>query len=389
MKTTIVGGGIAGLTAANALAYGGHRVIVFEQSERLGGRAITTRQDGFLMNVGPHALYRGGAAYRKLKEWNIPISGQMPDLRGGGAYLVHSGELHPFFVNFSGLIRHPWFRVREKIELMRVMRLLAIPQNPREQSMRDWIANHTSSERVAQYLEAMVRLSTFCADQEHLSATQALAQIRLALTASVLYLDGGWQTMVDGLAARARSKGVEFVTERVDRAEAGAILAVPPAEVERITGAKLPPLRSSRMACLTLGLRSMPVGSAHFALGLDQSIYFSVHSDWAKVAENGSVLVHLGKYLKSDGRDDHAHRSELEAFADLVMPGWRAEAEVIQFLPNMTVTHGFEQRPDVNAIDGVKIAGDWVGDEGMLTDCALASALRAAESIQSKRAHAA
>jgi hypothetical protein len=133
----------------------------------------------------------------------------------------------------------------------------------------------------------------------------------------------------------------------------------------------------------------MPEGSARFALGLDQSIYFSVHSDWAKVAENGSVLVHLGKYLKSDEHDDHAHRSELEAFADLAMPGWRAETEVTQFLPNMTVTHGFEQRPDVNAIDGVKIAGDWVGDEGMLSDCAVASALRAAESIQSKRAHAA
>jgi hypothetical protein len=392
MKANIVGAGIAGLTAANALADAGHQVTVFEQSERLGGRAITTRQNGFLMNVGPHALYRGGIAHRKFKEWNIPISGKVPDLRGGRAFLVHAGELHPFFVNFSGLIRHPWFSFREKIELMRAMRLLAAPQNPRESSMSDWIANHTSSERVAQYLAAMVRLSTFCADQEHLSAACALAQIRLALTASVLYLDCGWQTIVDGLAARARSKGVEFVTEHIDHAESGTILAVPPAEVDRITGSKLQALRSSRMACLTLGLRSMPARSARFALGVDQSIYFSVHSDWAKVAENGTVLVHLGKYLKSGEDDDHVHRSELEAFADLAMPGWRAEADVIQFLPNMNVTHGFasvEGRPDINVIDGVKIAGDWVGDEGMLTDCAVASALRAAEAIQSKRAHAA
>jgi hypothetical protein len=392
MKANIVGGGIAGLTAANALADAGHQVTVFEQSERLGGRAITTRQSGFLMNVGPHALYRGGAAHRKFREWKIPISGKVPDLRGGGAFLVHAGERHPFFVNFSGLVRHPWFNFREKIELMRVMRLLAARQNPRESSMSEWIANHTSSERAAQYLAAMVRLSTFCADQEHLSATRALAQIRLALTASVLYLDGGWQTMGDGLVARARSKGVEFVTEHIDRIEPGTILAVPPTEVERITGAKLPVLRSSRMACLTLGLRSMPARSARFALGVDQSIYLSVHSDWAKVAENGTALVHLGKYLKSDEHDDLRHRSELEAFADLAMPGWRAEADVTQFLPNMTVTHGFasvEGRPDINAIDGVKIAGDWVGDEGMLTDCAVASALRAAEAIQSKRAHAA
>ena len=399
MKHTIIGGGLAGLTAANALAdagpQGGHGVTVFEQSERLGGRAITRDHSGFRMNVGPHALYRAGAAHRKFAEWKIPFSGRSPDLRGGRAFLIHGGALHPFFVNFSGLVKHPWFSFREKIELMRVMRSFSTPQNPRERSISEWIANRTSSEKVAQYLAAMVRLSTFCADQEQLSAARALAQIRLALTASVLYLDGGWQTLVDGLAERARSRGVEFVTERVDhvdRVEAGAIVAVPPAEVERVTSAKLPTLRSSRMACLTLGLRSVPENSARFALGVDQSIYLSVHSDWAKVAENGKVLVHLGKYLRHDEHDDLAHRSEMESFADFAMPGWRQEIEAIQFLPNMTVTHGFasvEGRPDIDAVDGVKIAGDWVGDEGMLTDSAVASAMRAAESVQSKRAHAA
>ncbi len=397
MNHTIIGGGLAGLTAANALAdarpHGGRGVTVFEQSERLGGRAITRDHNGFRMNVGPHALYRAGAAHRKFREWKVPLSGKSPDLRGGGAFLVHSGELHPFFVNFSGLVKHPWFSIREKIDLMRVMRLFATPRNPKEASISAWIANHTGSERVAQYLAAMLRLSTFCADQEHLSAATALEQIRLALTANVLYLDGGWQTLVDGLAARARSKGVEFVNERVDRAEPGSILAVPPAEVERITSAKLPSLRTSRMACLTLGLRALPKNAARFALGLDQAIYLSVHSDWAKVAENGKVLVHLGRYLRHDERDDLAYRSEMESFADLALGnGWRAEIEAVQFLPNMTVTHGFasvEGRPDIDAVDGIKIAGDWVGDEGMLTDSAVASALRAAESVQSKRAHAA
>jgi phytoene dehydrogenase-like protein len=38
---TVVGGGIAGLTAANALAGNGNKVVLLEQSERLGGRAIT------------------------------------------------------------------------------------------------------------------------------------------------------------------------------------------------------------------------------------------------------------------------------------------------------------------------------------------------------------
>jgi hypothetical protein len=69
------------------------------------------------------------------------------------------------------------------------------------------------------------------------------------------------------------------------------------------------------------------------------------------------------------------------------MPGWRAEVELERFLPNMTVVHSIasvDGRPDVDALqlDGVALAGDWVGPEGMLADAAVASALRAAEAVQ-------
>jgi Flavin containing amine oxidoreductase len=393
----VVGGGLAGLTAANALADAGHKVTLFEQSERLGGRAITTEQRGFLMNLGPHALYRGGIAMQTLRDWKIPIAGKTPDLRGGGAYLVNGGEKYPFFVNFSGLVTHQWFSVREKIELMRVMRLFTVKQQPKESSMAKWIQNHARSERVMAYLRAVVRVATYAADPKNLSAARALEQIRSAFTQGVLYLDGGWQTLVDGLAARARSKGMEIRTEQVDSAETGerTILAVPPAEVERITGSAFPKLRPSRMACLTLGLRRLPgrldQSPARFALGIDQPIYLSVHSHWAKLAGDGAALVHVGKYLSADG-DGAKDRAELEAFADLAIPGWRDYAEVVQFLPNMVVTHGLascEGRPGVDALPNVRIAGDWVGDEGMLADSAVASGLRAARSMRASRAHAA
>jgi protoporphyrinogen oxidase len=387
----VAGGGIAGLTAANALADAGHKVKVFEQSERLGGRAITAEQCGFRMNLGPHALYCGGSTMRALRGWNIPISGKQPDLRSGGAYLVNGGEKYPFFANLSGLLRHPWFNFREKMELMRVLRLFTTPQQPTESAMVEWLANHARSERVMGYLRAMVRLATFCTDVEHLSASRALEQIRSALTKGVLYLDGGWQTIVDGLAARARSKGVEFATAQATSCGERMILAVPPAEVEKITGATLPKLRPSRMACLTIGLRKLPSNAALFALGVDQLIYLSVHSHWAELAPQGKVLIHAGKYLSGAG-DDAKDRTELEAFTDLAVPGWRDETEVAQFLPNMTVTHGlasYEGRPSVDCVPGVKIAGEWVGDEGMLVDSSVASALRAVESIQLMRAHAA
>src|SRR5579864_8862080 len=58
----VIGGGLAGLTAANALAGANRSVILYEQSAQLGGRAATLQDRGFLPNCGPHALYCGGRA---------------------------------------------------------------------------------------------------------------------------------------------------------------------------------------------------------------------------------------------------------------------------------------------------------------------------------------
>ncbi|MEJ7719336.1 MAG: FAD/NAD(P)-binding protein [Ilumatobacteraceae bacterium] len=60
LPTIVVGGGLAGLTAAATLARDGRSVVVIEGASQLGGRARTRHHDGFDLNLGPHALYIGG-----------------------------------------------------------------------------------------------------------------------------------------------------------------------------------------------------------------------------------------------------------------------------------------------------------------------------------------
>jgi phytoene dehydrogenase-like protein len=245
----------------------------------------------------------------------------------------------------------------------------------------------------------LVRVSTYSADLRQLSAGAALDQFRLATRQGVLYLDGGWQTLIAGLVERAQSLGVEIrcgqTVDSLGTIEAdGIVLAVSPASVERISGCKLPALRPVRMACLDLGLRKLPDGSAHIVFGLDQPLYLSAHSVVAKLAPAGAAVVQVGKYLGAAEPDARADREELEQFADRAMPGWRRQAEVVRFLPNMTVTPaaaGPRGRPGVDALglDGVAIAGDWVGSEGMLADAAVASALSASGIVQRQKRFAA
>jgi hypothetical protein len=142
-----------------------------------------------------------------------------------------------------------------------------------------------------------------------------------------------------------------------------------------------------RANVLDLALSRLPDGAKPFALGIDQPFYFSVHSNDARLAPAGGAVVHVAKYLPTDEAAGREAIAELEGVADLVMPGWRAFEVKRQELRGMTVAHAFPRwdrpRPGVALPDapGLFIAGDWVGDEGMIADAAAASAIEAARAV--------
>ena len=78
----IVGGGLAGLSAAVFLARAGRTVTIFERRRYLGGRAVTHLRHGYRFNLGPHAFYRNGLGWNVLRELGIPVRGGIPKPRG-------------------------------------------------------------------------------------------------------------------------------------------------------------------------------------------------------------------------------------------------------------------------------------------------------------------
>jgi len=397
----VAGGGLAGFTAAIEFASAGYSVQLLEQSKHFGGRAATHHQQGFAMNIGPHAFYRAGIMKRQFDSWGIAYSGNVPFTQGA-SYLLANGARHGFPAGTMGLLRCNYFSLSEKIKIGQIFE--AIPKMDAAsacgQSMQDWIDSRAGSREAALLLAALTRLSTYAADLTLLDAGAALAQLQLAFSASALYLDGGWESMFGGLVRKAQSLGVEMRIEAgIRKVESGAVelrngerlttdgivLAISPREVKQITGIPLQHSAAARAACLDLGLKRLPDDAASFALGLDSLVYFSVHSLYARgLAPEGGALVQISKYL---GCDATATRDELEQVADLAMPSWRREVLMSRFLPDMTVAHAIPQfdraRADVDALglSRVMIAGDWVGPDGMLADAAVASGLRAARAL--------
>ncbi len=159
-------------------------------------------------------------------------------------------------------------------------------------------------------------------------------------------------------------------------------------------------LQPVEATCLDVALSSLPRPKDTFALGIDKPLYFSVHSAAAQLTPKGGALIHVMKYraqraamhdLEIDQGNDRraevaADERELEELLELMQPGWRDVLVHRRFLPAMTVSNALvtpkTKRPSpVTPIRGLYLAGDWVGDEGLLSDAALLSARAAARAI--------
>ena len=67
-RIAVIGSGLAGLAAACTLAARGHRVVLFEKSPWLGGKAAELSGDGFRFDMGPTILTLPGVLRKVFDE---------------------------------------------------------------------------------------------------------------------------------------------------------------------------------------------------------------------------------------------------------------------------------------------------------------------------------
>jgi len=217
-----------------------------------------------------------------------------------------------------------------------------------------------------------------------MSAQVAATQLQLALGPGVLYLHGGWQTLVDQLAAKP---GVAFVhghtVSELPDAPAVIIAAGGPALASKLLGRSFDVGPAVEVSCLDLGLRRRP--DHDVVLGGDTPFYFSNHSAVADLAPPDQHCAAGLQYLTAGAEPD------ADGIRDFVRHAGVSNDDIVHArkLHRMTAVSalataaggGLAGRPQVTGTghENVFIAGDWVGPEGHLADAAIASGKAAAE----------
>lgn len=365
-EITIVGGGLAGLTAAIACAEGDAEVRLLEAHDALGGRGRNT--DGpYKAHLGPHVFYKG-SLWNWLRERDL-----MP---------AHTG------VPLAGV------RLRLQGEVRRTPPLGALPsvlrlrgrKAPTELDFRTWAASHTD-ESTAAMLSAAAGVYTFHHDPGELSAAFVWERtVRTLLsTPSVRYVTGGWNVLVASLERRARELGVTIETgQRVQELlPTPVILATELGEARRLLGEDSLRWLSGNTVCLDLGLRRRR-GDPFVVSDMDEAGWVERFSAPDKsLAPAGEELVQAQMPIRPGESADRAGM-RLERLLDLSLLDWR-ERETWRRRQVMDGRSGaldlpgatWRDRPAVDRGEGVFLAGDMVAAPGLLSEVSWASALQA------------
>jgi len=447
----VVGGGIAGLTAAATAAGASRSVLVLDTTAR-GGRAATDQVGRFRFNRGAHALYRSGAGRPVLARLGVQLAAVSPPLKGAQGRLRDQVGLLP--IGPASLVRTSLLGPRDKARVGRLLNGMGRwkPEELADRTAAQWFDEVGVTGDARAMVEMVARLTSYVADLDLVSADLVADQIQKGIGDGVEYLHGGWAALSDGLrqAAERRGARIELGTpvRRVEPdgdgvrvvlgsgraptadtaggARPGApdlgdgrghgesdghggrvvcarrvVLAAGTPEADAALLPERPAAWSGlgppvRAACLDLGLAEVPATGV--LLGIDRPLYLIRHAPPAELAPPGAAVVHGLWYLRSD---EDPSPAEAQAFLGehCRVAGIDPDtAEEQRYLHRMVAcgalpvpdSGGRAGRPDVadTGIDGVLVAGDWVGPEGHLADAAIASGERAARHAVDSLAHA-
>jgi squalene-associated FAD-dependent desaturase len=192
VRAVVVGGGLAGITAAIALGQAGVDVTLLEAKPRLGGATMSFARDGLVVDTGQHVFLRCCTAYRGLLD-RLGMSAHAPlqprfDVTvltpSRRAKLRRSRLPAPLHL-LGALARYPLisFPERSRVSLAALAMRRVDPANPATDELRfgDWLAGHGQDERARRALWDLFSVASLNVPGDDASLALAATVVRTGL----------------------------------------------------------------------------------------------------------------------------------------------------------------------------------------------------------------
>ncbi|WP_276355992.1 FAD-dependent oxidoreductase [Cohnella caldifontis] len=169
MEVAVIGGGLAGLTAAAYLSQSpGVRGVLFERSPQWGGRAFTYEKSGFTLNYGAHAIY--GIDRHTIgqleKELGLTFSSRQVDKR---KVMYEKGtDVTPAPLDFVNLMKTDVLRTGQKVRFVAEIAAMmgGIHQLRHYATLGDYLAESNAGEDLKELWEHLVCSNFFISPED-------------------------------------------------------------------------------------------------------------------------------------------------------------------------------------------------------------------------------
>ncbi|MDG5787712.1 FAD-dependent oxidoreductase [Evansella sp. AB-P1] len=423
----IVGGGLAGLSAAAYLSHSGKKVAVIERG-KLGGRAMTINMKGFQFNFGAHAIYGRDKSYLALMEKELNLKLYWSEFTQMKAKYDLGEEVSVVPSNIGGLLQTKLLKGMDKFRFAYhvLFTMLGFEKGDPTLSIQQWLDRKKVSPAVKEMMLNLASSNFFTGEPESIPSDVFFGYYKRLFKTNipVSYIQGGWRKLIDEFVRVIEQNNGEIITKTkvtgittekstVTKIHTSKhtfvaddfIFAIPPDELKVLFNST--PLQSdlesynsyepTYVMFYDVGLKRRIESPYTYIFDKDRQIFISDISYYdMEAAPPGGQLLQAVAYLKAnevDSTQSHEHiKNRIEDFYDKHFDGWRKEL-VVPRVSKVAVVQAIKwtmnQRGLPTSFPGIKnayFAGDWCQGTGQLSELSFSSAYNVCQQILKKQA---
>ncbi|WP_338470855.1 FAD-dependent oxidoreductase [Niallia sp. XMNu-256] len=421
-EAIIVGGGLAGLTAAALLANQGQKVLVLERGN-LGGRAVTMNIKGYKFNFGAHAIYGRDTSTLRILEKELGIDIGWRDFNPQKAKYDLGSTLTDIPANIFGLFRTRVMKNASKVkftyEILKT--LIGTEKGHPRISIKKWMDDKQVTEDVQEMMLTLASSNFFTREPERIPSDVYFNYYQRLFSTNkpVTYVEGGWQALINEFVRVIEENGGEIKTKaKVTRVQTEEdqivavettketfkgskfIFCIPPAELRKVfEETRIENILkhyagydASYVFVYDIGLKNRIDTPYTYIYDKRNKIFITDISyyDESCVPEGGQLLQAISYLTQEDLGNKEAleeHQEKIEQLYDKHFPGWRKElvvprlskrasAQEIKWTMNQQAMPIF--LPDYH---NLYFAGDWCQAKGQLSELSFSSAYEVSQLV--------